>query len=91
MRLRRIEDGIQQLHTLGLIHSDINLTNIVMDGDNLVTVDFDSCRREGEKLGTQAGKEGWTCENLHFARREYDQYGLLKIQEFLSQRKRLEG
>ena len=88
---RRIEDGIQHLHSLGLIHCDINPTNIMMDGDNPVIVDFDSCRQEGQKLGSKAGTEGWTSENFHFARRENDQYGLLKIREFLSQGKRLQS
>jgi len=54
--LRGIQEGIQHLHSLGLIHCDINPANIVMDeGDTPVIVDFDSCRRKGEELGFQ----GW--------------------------------
>lgn len=64
----RIEDGIQHLHSLGLIHCEINPTNIVMDGDNPGIVHFDFCRQEGQELGSKAGTEGWTSENFHFAR-----------------------
>ena len=89
--LQGIENGIQHLHGLGFIHCDINPTNIVMDGDNPVIVDFDSCRREGQTLGSKAGTEGWTSENFYFAKRENDQYGFSKIREFLSQRKGLQS
>ncbi|KAF1992731.1 serine/threonine-protein kinase-like protein [Amniculicola lignicola CBS 123094] len=86
--LRKIQSGISHLHSLGLIHCDINPMNVVMDGDTPVIVDFDSCRREGERLGFKAGTRGWTDESFTVARRENDQYGLSMIRDFLSQRKR---
>lgn len=47
------EGGISHLHGLDLIHNDINLRNIMMDADdNLVIIDFDSCRR-GEKKSSR--------------------------------------
>ncbi len=87
--LKRIEEGVQHLHNLSLIHNDINPTNIVMDEDIPIIIDFDSCRREGDKLGFKAGTRGWTDEGFKFARRENDQYGLLKLQDLLSHRKTL--
>ncbi|PUU77425.1 serine/threonine-protein kinase-like protein [Tuber borchii] len=83
--LQGIQEGIRHLHSLGLIHCDINPTNIVMDGDTPVIVDFDSCRREGEKLGIKGGTWGWTNEDFEFARPENDEYGLSKIRDFLLQ------
>jgi len=74
-----IQEGIRHLHSLGLIHCDINPANIVMDGDTPVIVDFDSCRRNGEKLGIKAGTPDWTREDFEFARPENDEYGLSMI------------
>ena len=83
--LRGIQEGIRHLHSLGLIHCDINPANIVMDGDIPVIVDFDSCRRNGEKLGIKVGTPDWTREDFEFARPENDEYGLAKIRDFLLQ------
>jgi hypothetical protein len=54
-----------------------------MNGDTLVIGDFDSCQREGEKLGFKAGTRGWTSEKFKFVRPENNQYGLSKIYDFL--------
>jgi len=83
--LRGIQKGIRHLHSLDLIHCDLNPTNILMNGDTPVIGDFDSCRRKGEKLGFKAGTIGWTSEDFKFARPENDQYGLSKIRDFLFQ------
>ncbi|KAL3428265.1 serine/threonine-protein kinase [Phlyctema vagabunda] len=81
--LQGIEKGVGHLHSLNLIHCDLNPTNILMNGDTPVIADFDSCQREGEKLGLKAGTWGWTSEEFKFARPENDLYGLSKIHEFL--------
>lgn len=81
--LRRIEAGISHMHGLGLIHNDITPTNIMMDGvgDDMepIIIDFDSCRKENEKLGS---KFSWTVDD-EYTRRENDEYGLSKIREAL--------
>jgi serine/threonine protein kinase len=42
-------DGIQHLHSLGLVHNDITPANIMFDKDGtLIFIDFDSCRYIGE-------------------------------------------
>jgi serine/threonine protein kinase len=41
--LRGIQKGIQHLHSLDLIHCDLNPTNILIDRDTPVIGDFDSC------------------------------------------------
>lgn len=91
--LGRIQNGIQHLHKLGLIHCDINPANILMSGndDNPIIIDFDSCRREGERLGIKAGTRGWTRGDFKFATPENDQYGLSMIKDFVCQVKPQRG
>lgn len=45
-----IESGLKHLHSLGLVHNDVNPSNIMRDGDDWVLIDFGSCRRMGENL-----------------------------------------
>lgn len=81
--LQGIQSGISHMHELGLIHNDLNLSNIMMDGDNPVIIDFDSCKPEGDKLGLKAGTVGWAMDDLVYAKRENDFYSLSKIREIL--------
>lgn len=49
--LEGIFAGIKHLHSLGLVHNDINPANVMLDEDGmLVLIDFDSCRYVGESL-----------------------------------------
>ncbi|KAL4970675.1 kinase-like protein [Aspergillus stella-maris] len=49
--LKGILASIEHLHSLGLVHNDINPSNIMFDEhDNPVLIDFGSCRRIGENL-----------------------------------------
>ncbi|CAK7226871.1 hypothetical protein SEUCBS140593_006389 [Sporothrix eucalyptigena] len=50
-------DGIQHLHSLGLVHNDVNPSNIMLDIDDsnppqvkLILIDFDSCRPRSTSL-----------------------------------------
>jgi serine/threonine protein kinase len=86
--LRGIEEGIRHLHSLDLIHCDLNPNNVFLRGEVPVVGDFDSCRRKGEKLGLKAGTSGWTSEEFEFALPANDQYGLSLIQDFLFRGKR---
>jgi serine/threonine protein kinase len=66
-----IEAGVRHMHKLGLVHNDLNPSNIIMmDGDNPVIIDFDSCKREGDELGSKAGTDGWTLNGQDHAMRE---------------------
>jgi serine/threonine protein kinase len=78
--LQGIEAGVRHMHNLGLVHNDLNPSNIMMDGDNPVIIDFDSCRREGEELGSKAGTDGWTLDGQNYAERGNDCYSLSKLQ-----------
>ncbi|RJE22006.1 Phosphotransferase enzyme family [Aspergillus sclerotialis] len=47
--LEEILAGIKHLHSLGLVHNDINPANIMLDEDGtFILIDFDSCRYIGE-------------------------------------------
>jgi len=82
--LRGIQDGIKHLHGLGLVHNDLNPYNIMLKSDATpVIIDFDSCRREGDKLGSTVGTMGWSDESMEFAIPANDYYGLKKIEEFM--------
>jgi serine/threonine protein kinase len=49
--LEGILAAIKHLHSLGLVHNDINPANIMLDEDGtLILIDFDSCRYIGESL-----------------------------------------
>jgi serine/threonine protein kinase len=46
-----IEKGLEHLHTLGLVHNDLNPANIMLDErETPIIIDFGSCRRIGESL-----------------------------------------
>jgi serine/threonine protein kinase len=78
--LRGIEAGVRHMHDLGLIHNDLNPSNIMVDGDKPVIIDFDSCKREGEKMGSKSGTCGWTVDDEDYAWRDNDFYSLSKLQ-----------
>ncbi|KAJ5193582.1 hypothetical protein N7449_009724 [Penicillium cf. viridicatum] len=57
-----ILEGIKHLHSLGLVHNDINPSNVVLDKHGIpIIIDFGSCRKTGESLQTSgAGQtDGW--------------------------------
>jgi len=82
---KAIEDGIRHLHKLGLAHNDINPSNVMMNNDIPVIIDFDSARPIGEKLGSKAGTFKWELEGAEFSEPANDFYGLEKIQEVVFQ------
>ena len=80
--LKGIESGIKHLHSLNIMHNDVNPTNIMfkVDDDAPVLIDFDSCGREGDKL-VKAGTMGWSDDSFDFANANNDYYGLKKIEK----------
>ena len=78
-----VKSGIEHLHSLGLVHNDLNPYNIMLKPDDApVIIDFDSCRREDDKL-LKGGTWGWADENAEFATPQNDYYGLKLIYEAL--------
>lgn len=78
-----IRAGIEHIHSLGMIHCDINPRNVFADVKGFVIGDFDSCALEGDELGEKAGTDGWTSDDFVLAQRENDWFGFAKIEQFL--------
>lgn len=87
-----ITAGLKHLHSMGLIHCDINPSNIFMKGDVPLIGNFEKCRREGEvdRFGAPVstlkhtnGTEGWEVKEFMEAGNINDWYGLWNIKVFL--------
>jgi serine/threonine protein kinase len=89
--LRGIEAGVQHMHDLGFVHNDLNLSNIMMDGEDPIIIDFDSCKRVGDRLGAKSGTFGRPLAEEEFAQRENDLYSLSEIQATLTKRELKDG
>lgn len=79
-----VERGIKHLHSLRLIHNDINPTNIMFDGDTPIITDFDSCRPAGTSLEMVGRTYEWHDENIQFAVESNDLDALNEIREWLT-------
>ncbi|QRV75863.1 kinase domain protein [Ceratobasidium sp. AG-Ba] len=83
--MQDIRGGVEHLHSLGLVHNDINPTNIMVDENGRgVLVDYDSCRPDGEEipLGCKGGTMGW-CPDTDMSERNNDFRGIDKVEEWL--------
>ncbi|KAL2135787.1 hypothetical protein VTI74DRAFT_6992 [Chaetomium olivicolor] len=68
-------DGIQHLHSLGIVHNDVNPSNIMFDENGrLVLIDFDSCRYVGEPILATGAKRtpGWHEHSVVLSRKMND-------------------
>ncbi|AEO56661.1 hypothetical protein MYCTH_2109153 [Thermothelomyces thermophilus ATCC 42464] len=81
--LAGIESGIKHLHALGLVHNDINPSNIMLDGDKAVIIDFGSCRRAGESLEGAGRTYEWYDEQVETALPQNDLDALEEIRIWL--------
>jgi len=87
--LSGIAGRIAHLHSLGLVHNDINLGNIMLRDDSTpVIIDFDSCEWEGAKPEGKMGTFPWDeGHSLDVAKRENDLLAFKKIAEALREAK----
>jgi serine/threonine protein kinase len=85
--LAGISKGLRFLHeTLGLVHNDINPSNIMLDDmGEAVIIDFDSCMPIGQNIGyRKGGTPGWTsASQWRIAVPENDLYGLSLVSKFI--------
>jgi serine/threonine protein kinase len=84
--LDKVKAGIRHLHRLGLVHNDINPTNIMFDkDDNPVIIDFDSCTPIGQSLKGVGRTYQWFDEDVCIATPSNDLDALEEICEWLSE------
>ncbi|KAK0431833.1 kinase-like domain-containing protein [Armillaria borealis] len=84
--LDEIGKGIQHIHSLGLVHNDINLANILLDADNAtpIIIDFDSCYKTGASMDYNGGTFPWS-NDARTAEFENDDFGLDKVKEWMKE------
>lgn len=82
--LKGLRAGVEHLHSLGLAHNDLNPSNILIDKENNpVIIDFDSCRKFGQRL-VSAGTPGWMHEDYEYSERRNDEEALQRIEAWLN-------
>ncbi|KND92591.1 LIM domain kinase 1 [Tolypocladium ophioglossoides CBS 100239] len=82
--LEDVKRGIAHLHNLGLVHGDLNPSNIMVDENCAVLIDFDSCRPAGKPMGRKGGTWEWCPDEIpDTAELEHDQAALKKLEEYL--------
>ncbi|KAF7867311.1 hypothetical protein EAF04_005394 [Stromatinia cepivora] len=63
--LNGIEKGIRHLHSLGLVHNDINPANIMLDDTGTsIIIDYDSCKSIGQNLEGVGRTYEWYDESV---------------------------
>ncbi|KAJ6154278.1 hypothetical protein N7485_012647 [Penicillium canescens] len=81
--LADIERGIRHLHSLGLVHNDINPNNIMIDNGRAIIIDFGSCRKLGESLEDVGRTYEWYDEKVKHSFFENDLAALEEIRVWL--------
>ncbi|CAL5865819.1 uncharacterized protein PFLUO_LOCUS25 [Penicillium psychrofluorescens] len=82
--LDQVERALRHLHSLGIAHNDINPTNIMVEGDKAVIIDFDSCRFYETDVGLVKSTYQWHDEKVTTARPLNDLDALEEIRLWLS-------
>jgi serine/threonine protein kinase len=86
--IQNIRDGIQYIHSHGLVHCDTKPDNIFvhLQSQRFIVSDFDSVHHEGAHLSLKAGTVGWVPEDEdtdEIARYQIDWYSLEMVQAWL--------
>lgn len=82
--LADIESGIRHIHSLGLVHNDINPSNVMIDGDRAIIIDFGSCRKLGDSLKNVGRTYEWYDKNVQESLPENDLAALEEIRIWIS-------
>lgn len=51
----QVLEGVQRMHTLGLVHGDVKPENVMVEGLRAFLIDFEFVRRVGDKSGSHVG------------------------------------
>ncbi|KAI0535501.1 kinase-like domain-containing protein [Xylaria digitata] len=80
-----IEAGIRHLHSLGLVHNDLNPNNVMIAADDRpVIIDFDSCRVIGANLDRAKRTHEWYSPDVHVSAETNDLDALAEIRAWLT-------
>jgi serine/threonine protein kinase len=75
-----IKRGIDHIHSLGLVHNDINPNNIMITrDDNAVIIDLDSCLSAGLPLGLTKRTFQWHDPNVQVSHSRNDDWAFREI------------
>lgn len=83
--LAGVQSAIDYLHSLGLAHNDLNPQNIMVRDGMPVLIDFGGCAPFGEVVQS-CGTPGWCEEFIRHSKKEHDEYGLRKLEEWLREK-----
>lgn len=84
--LAEIRRGIDHLHSLGIVHGDLQPANIMFDDDdNAIIIDLDSGRWIGDTIAAEdkKGSVFFTNKGVTLATQENDYYSIARIKDFL--------
>ncbi|GAB7350249.1 hypothetical protein MBLNU459_g0899t1 [Dothideomycetes sp. NU459] len=86
---KHLIDGIrmelQHLHSLGLVHNDLNPANVMIDdNDSARPIDFGSCRRVGESLCGVGRTYEWYDDQVNTSIETNDWHALDEIEAWLN-------
>lgn len=79
-----IRAGIEHLHSIGIVHGDLQPANIMFDDDdNAILIDFDSARFCGELLDPLHKRSKYYTNEATHALPENDHYSLTRLEAFM--------
>jgi serine/threonine protein kinase len=82
--LADIARGIEHLHSIGIVHGDLQPGNIMFDdNDNAVVIDLDSGHWTGELLAAADKRSTWFTKDTTLALLENDHYSIARVKDFL--------
>ncbi|KAF2871233.1 hypothetical protein BDV95DRAFT_57344 [Massariosphaeria phaeospora] len=83
--LPQIEEGIRYLHSLGLIHNDINPANIMLsENESPIIIDFETSCAPGKDLGMAKRTYGWCDPQVNISQVCNDLDALAELRVWLT-------
>lgn len=83
--LAGIKEGVQHLHSLGIVHNDLNPANIMItEDDTPVIIDFDSSSAPGTSLEQTKRTHGWFDWDVRVSQESNDLDALEELRVWLA-------